>query len=231
MPPSSAALAGGCAHLEMAEDVFQHHDRVVDEARQHQRHAAENHGVDRVPPMHSGPERLRCTRLGWRADGDRGAHVAEKQKDHEPGEAKADGALVDDVLDGGFDKHGLVEDNRGLELLRDVEQVLDGLPDAVDDGDGVGVAALLEHRNVDGVLSIDAHDIGLELAAILRIAYVRNHDRCIAYGLERKLVNRIGYGHLAICVNIVVLQGRCAHRQPAESDSTCSANRTTSMTP
>ena len=47
-----------------------------------------------------------------------------------------------------------------------------GFANAVDDGDGVGVAALLKDWNVDGVLSIDTHDVGLELTAIDRMTDV-----------------------------------------------------------
>ena len=45
MPPFSAASRGG-SHLHKAEDVFEHHHGVVDQAREGQRQASQQHGVD-----------------------------------------------------------------------------------------------------------------------------------------------------------------------------------------
>jgi hypothetical protein len=44
-------------------------------------------------------------------------------------------------------------------------EIRNRLLDAIHDGDGVGIAALLEYRDVDGVLPVYANDVGLELAA------------------------------------------------------------------
>ncbi len=71
-------------------------------------------------------------------------------------------AFLNEVFDGGFDEHGLVEDHGGLERGWDVDQILDGGFHAVHDGDGVAVAALLEDGHIDGTLAIDADDIGLD---------------------------------------------------------------------
>ena len=49
------------------------------------------------------------------------------------------------------------------QFLGHVEQVLHRVLDAVHHRDGVGVAALLEHRQVDRGLAVHAHDVGLDL--------------------------------------------------------------------
>ena len=58
------------------------------------------------------------------------------------------------------------------ERLGNIEQVCYARLDAVHDGDGVAVAALLQDRQVDGFLAIDAHDVGLDLLRVLRMAHV-----------------------------------------------------------
>ena len=134
-----------------------------------------------------------------------------------PVKTKADRTLDDDVLDGGFDKHRLIEDDRSLELLRDIEEMSRGFADSVDDGDRVGITALLEDRNVDGVLPVDAHDVGLELAAIDCMTNVAHEDGSVADCLERDAVDVVGRRHLAIGVDVVVLR--------ADADVSCGQNQ------
>jgi len=62
--------------------------------------------------------------------------------------------------------------------------VLDGGLHAVDDGDGVAVAALLEDRHIDGALPIDAHDVVLERAGVLGLADVGHQHGGITHRLE-----------------------------------------------
>jgi hypothetical protein len=56
---------------------------------------------------------------------------------------------------------------------------------AIDDRDSVAVAALLEDGNIDGALSIDAHDVILERARIHGLADVRHQHGGISHGFER----------------------------------------------
>ena len=58
-------------------------------------------------------------------------------------------------------KDRLVKNDAGLELLGNIQQMGRGVADAVDDGDGVGTAALLENGDIDGVLAVNPDDICL----------------------------------------------------------------------
>ncbi len=58
------------------------------------------------------------------------------------------------------------------QLLGHVEQMLHCGLDAIHHRDGVGVAALLQHRQVDRALAIHAHDVGLDLLRVLGVADV-----------------------------------------------------------
>ncbi len=49
MPPFFGGDLGGFAHFHVAKNVFQHHDRVVNQAGKGQRQASQDHGVDRTP--------------------------------------------------------------------------------------------------------------------------------------------------------------------------------------
>ena len=78
--------------------------------------------------------------------------------------------------------------------------------DAIDDGNRIGIAALFEDWNVNGVLPVDTHDVGLELAAIDSMTNVAHEDRGIADSLEWDAVDSVGRRHLAIGVDVVVLR-------------------------
>jgi hypothetical protein len=73
--------------------------------------------------------------------------------------------------------------------------VFDGGLHAVNDGDRVAVSALLEDRHVDGALAVDAHDVVLQRAGILRLADVGHQNRRVADRLERHLVHRVRIGN------------------------------------
>ncbi len=76
--------------------------------------------------------------------------------------------------------------------------------DAVDHRDGVDVTALLENRQIDGALSVDAHDVGLDLRGVARLTDVAHHHRRAADGLERQPVD-LGDGvELTVGVDVVV---------------------------
>ena len=59
--------------------------------------------------------------VDFQEDGNGGTHVAEKEKDHDASQAKADQTLANDVFDSRLDKDGLVENDGCFELLRDIE--------------------------------------------------------------------------------------------------------------
>ena len=109
---------------------FQDDDRVVDQARQRQGQAAQNHRVDRAAA-----ELQRSDEGGEQSE--RGierntASVARtfprKMRIMRPVSTRPIGALVDQVVDRGLDEDGLVEDDIRDERFGHVEQVRDGLP-------------------------------------------------------------------------------------------------------
>ena len=68
-------------------------------------------------------------------------------------------------FDGGLHEHRLIEHHFGDQLFRNIDQLAERLFDAIHHGDGIGVAALLQHRRVDRTLAVHAHDVGLDLMA------------------------------------------------------------------
>ena len=91
--------------------------------------------------------------------------------------------------------------------LGNVEQFLDALADAVDDLDGVAVAALLEDGKIDRLLAVDAHDVVLDGGRVFGVADIgeaqdavanrlsaehRSSRRCWAVGCWCKCCSRAG---------------------------------------
>ena len=100
LPPFSDAAPGSSPIFHVAEDVFQHHDGVVDEAGEGQGKAAQHHGVDGAAQAFSSKKAAR-QEMGMESSTLMVArNVAEEKQDHQCREDQADGALVDDVLDG-----------------------------------------------------------------------------------------------------------------------------------
>ena len=113
----AAALFGGhfgrFAEFQMAVDVFQHDDGVIDQAREGQRQSAQHHAVDGAAAERKRDE---CGQRGKRnreEHRDRGAHAAEEDQDHHRGQQQADAAFVQQRLDGGLDEHRLIEHDVG----------------------------------------------------------------------------------------------------------------------
>ena len=204
----SSAFFGGDARrlteFHVAEDVFEHDDAVVNEAGEGEGQTAEDHGVDGaaegVGHQHTGQggERNR------EHHGHGGARAAEEEQDHDAGEYQADPSFIDQLLEGELDEDGLIEDDGGFERGRNVDEVFDGFFHAVDDGDGIAVAALLEDRDVDRALTIDAHDVVLQRAGVHRMADIGDQHGSVAHRLEGHLVHGLGGGKLAVRVNVEV---------------------------
>jgi len=151
------------------------------------------------------PRKVARTETGIEIRTDRGSDVSEKKKNHQRCEAKADRALVDNIFDCQLDECRLVEDHVRLEDGWNIEQVRNGLLDSIDDGDRVRIAALLQDGNVDGVLPVDTHDVGLELSTVLCLSDIADHHRGIADGFQRKIVDLVHDGNLTIGIDVVVL--------------------------
>jgi hypothetical protein len=89
-------------------------------------------------------------------------------------------------------------------------QMLCGRLDSIHDRDGVAVAALLQNRNVDRMLSVDAHDVRLNCAGVFGLADIADHHRAQSHRFQRNLVHLFRARHLAVGVDVVVL-GADAH--------------------
>ena len=88
--------------------------------------------------------------------------------------------------------------------FRNVSKISNRVLDAVHDRDGVGIAALLQHRQIDRWLAVHAHDIGLNLVRIQRLADVLHQHRRVAHGLQGKAVDFSRVWQLAVGVEVVV---------------------------
>ena len=189
----------------MAVNVFERYHRIVDHARESQRHASQDHGVDRPAHQRQHHKRRQCGQRNRQQHRRRGAEAAQKNQDHQAGEDQPEKAFVQHRIDCFFHVHGLIEDNAGLHLLRDVIQVLDELTHAIHHRDGVGVAALLHDGNVGGALPIDANDVVLDLVRVLRFAYIVYRDPRVALYFERKFAQLLHVVDEAVGVNKVVV--------------------------
>ena len=86
-----------------------------------------------------------------------------------------------------FHVHGLIKDNAGQHLLRDVVEMLDELPNAIHNGDGVGIAALLHDRNVHRFLAVNTHNVGLDSMCIFSLTHIIHRHPGMSSDLERNL--------------------------------------------
>ena len=114
--------------------------------------AAKNHAVDRRS-RHLKNDESRQNRKGDREeDGDRGPQAAEKNQDHDAGKEQADSAFVQQRLDGGLHKPGLIEEtDRLMHGSRNVDQMLKLGPGAIGHRDRYSsclpVSALADRQN------------------------------------------------------------------------------------
>ena len=97
-------------------------------------------------------------------------------------------AFVQQRLDGGLHEHAT--DRRPpcvTSCLGTSNRCSHRVLDAVHHRDGVGVAALLQHRHVDRALAVHAHDVGLDLLRVLGVADIGDAHRRLAHRLERQV--------------------------------------------
>ena len=159
-------LAGGFAHVEMAHDVFEHHDGVVDDDADGERHAEEGKEIYGEPEQPHDDESAE----GRRGDGEqdverRGPRAEEGPADeagHDDGEQNRDLGLADGV--GG--EAGAVEVDVDVEIgIGDGEFLVDLLDEGADGGadlDVVGAVLLLDADTEGGfaVAPGEAADVG-----------------------------------------------------------------------
>ncbi len=142
------------AGFEMAGDVFHDHDGVIDDeaggdGERHQREIVEAVAAE----IH---DREGADERDGHGDGrdERGAAVAQEDEDHEDDQNDRNDERAFDVADGGPDGGGAVENDGGIDALRDGG--LDGRQlgaNAIDGVDDVG-AGLAEDDEHDGALAV-----------------------------------------------------------------------------
>src|SRR6185437_9393998 len=134
-----------------------------------------------------------------------GAHAAQEQQDHDSRQHQSNQAFMNQVLNSHLHEYRLVENYFGHQLLGNVGEIGQNLLYPVDHGNGVGVAALLEDRQIHGRLAVNAHNVGLNFVGIFGLAHIRHHHRpVVAHALERQVVQILSIGHLSVGVEVVV---------------------------
>ena len=188
----------------MPVDVFQRDHRVVDHARERQREAGQDHGVDVAAHQRQNHER------GHRRDRNRQKHrargpaAAEEHQDDDADQHQPGCALVQHRVDRFLDENRLVEDDVRDQLFGQVEQVRRKIADIVDHLDGIAVSARLHDRDVSGLLAVDADDVVLKLAGVLRLAHVAHRDPAVAHGLDGNAVEIDDILDQAVGVNVKI---------------------------
>jgi len=186
------------AHREVALDVLDHHDGVVDQPPDRERDAAERHEVERFARGVEAEERDPDRQRDCEAHDDRRAERAEEEQDHERGQAGAEHALLLDRPDRPPDQHGLIHRQGQIDALGQLGQdVLERGLDAVDHGERVG-ARLPVDRQVDLSLAVHPHDVGLDLRAVPGLPDVAQEHRRVADHLDRHGVEIFDLRHHCI---------------------------------
>ena len=172
---SSSILRGDhrwFSNFQMPVDIFQHHHGVIDEPRKRQRQSAQDHAVHGRPiPLQHHKRRQHGKRNG-EENRQRSAQAAQEDKDHQAGEKQPDAAFMKQGLNCGADKARLVKDHGRPHLRRHVDQVVQGIANTRDDGDGVGVSSLLQHRQIDRALPVHMYYVVLQCVRVFQHADV-----------------------------------------------------------
>ena len=134
---------GSLTKFDMAENVLQHHHRVVNQPGKRQRQTAQHHRIDGVISHAQGDKRRECRKRYGEKHRHRGPHAAEKNQNHHAGEHQANGPFVNQVFNCVAHKDGLVKHHLRNQLLRHIQQMSHAILDAVHHGNRVGIAALL----------------------------------------------------------------------------------------
>ena len=170
-----AFLPGG----QVAVDVLQLDDGVVDQPPDAQGQAAQGEDVQRLVGEEEQHEGRDDGERNGDADDGGGAQVHQEDQDDQDGEQAALHGLVLQRRHRRADVLRLVERDVELHVAGHAAQLGDGGADRVDDGDGVG-PRLLEHAQVDAALAVDAHDLGLVRGQILDLGHVGDAHHALA---------------------------------------------------
>ena len=192
------------ALFQMAEDVFQHDHRIIDQSREHQRQTAQSHGVDGAAESVNQQERRHAGDGNREQHGNGSPDGAEEDQDHQRGQAQTHTAFVQHVGDSGLDILGLIKDDRSDQVLRNVDQLFYVLPDPIDDLNGIAVSALSQDWQIHRLLPVHAHDVVLQRRGIFRLADVAEAQHVVANRLQRNVVPVLGIRQFTVAVNVVI---------------------------
>ena len=147
-------LHGPLSHLEVADDVLEHHDGVVYHKSHRQRERHQGEVVETVAHQVHDGERADDRKGQGEARNDRGGQILEEQENHEHDEAERDEQRDLHVVDRLVNRDGAVVERVHLDRRRQLAgERRDGCLDRVRDLHGVG-AGLALNREHDRALAV-----------------------------------------------------------------------------
>ena len=168
----------------MPKNIFQHDHRVIDQSRKRQRQPSEHHGVDGAA---SSANRQKCSQSRkWNRQKhcSRGAHASQKQQNHQSRQDQSDSAFVDQIVDRRAHENRLVEHHAGLQLFRNVHQMHQRVLDSFHHRNRIGIASLLQDRQIHRRLPIHAHDVGLNRFRVDGFANIADQYRRLPHRFQ-----------------------------------------------
>ena len=76
--------------------------------------------------------------------------------------------------------------------------------DPIDNRNGVGVATLLEDRQINRSLTVDPHNVVLNLVSIFGVAHVLDVDRRLTNDFQRHIVDVVDRVELTVGIDVVI---------------------------
>ena len=141
--------ARALAQFQVAIDIFQHHHGVIDQARERQRQPAQHHALMEPPPIESAMKAA-SAESGIEKNTATVARMLPRNTRIMTDVRKSPMApSCSSVSMAVLTKTRLIEYHAGDQCLGTSKRCSHGFFDAVHHGDRVGVAALLQHRQVD----------------------------------------------------------------------------------
>ena len=182
--------------MQVALDVLDGDDRVVDQDADRQREAAERHQVERLAEHVQRQDRRQDRQRDGERDDQRAAPVAEEQQHHRGGQAGGDQRLLDHARDGRPARRPTGRTaactlmSGGSSLCRARQRRLE----IVDDVERRG-AAVLQHRQQHAARAVVAHDVGLRREAVAHLGDVAQIGDGAVHRAHRQVVQaRDGVG-------------------------------------
>jgi hypothetical protein len=173
------------AEMQVAFDVLDRHDRLVDEDAHRQREAAERHQVERLAHGLEQQDRRQDRQRDRQRDDQRGSPVAEEQQHHRGRERRGDQRLADHAPDRRLDEQRLIEQRRDPDVLR--QRLRDARQQRTQMGHDVEGrrTAVLQHRQQHAARTILAHDVRLRRKPVAHAGDVAHVRGCPVDGAHR----------------------------------------------